>query len=1033
MHPIRTLLTTGIFLQCTWECTATTLVFPYTEAIAPMPGEVTLADNFTIRDEKVKQWIYHDLSHEMAYRHLVLHNWLKHPDNEDLFYILAQCNPGNVDAVDAYMKYFCPQEQREIARPLIEYRSLLNGKTIILRHEQAPRRAFITEMHKMLSAPPNATHRYYTIMRWLAHDEELSMFELKLLDKALQLWCYGQGRDKIYAAGMRIQLQQFRGDRPVIINKKTEEEMAATNDFYMLFMHAEKALQGQACRFKPKSADATTALMLTMIWRDTAAAVALGRKLGNPGFELLTLHPDTLKNYLRFKGITHYRKIGQDVPEACLAALGVHDYSSRQEAEKAVRNALSALPENLRALAPRCILAVGNGSCAWQAVEVTAKGVSPHWPDTSAVELPMWSPALLGIADEREETIRHAFDADLQALEKHISQVRSVGSAGIILANALQECERTRPEQNDLTLPVYLRIAMHCEDDGVMLDFTDSGLSIRQNSAEGTDSPIINEALCKIPQHLHRIALQLAVWEKHGNNAGMQQACAALAKLLNAHDLWPLLICQRELRGFSPQALLSLFEHYEGEKAPLTDYGEALGLQDEMQIACLGHEDELGRNLKRAAIISKALPATPEQRAEAIRAFMSMAKENAKTPENGLTGSILMHLAKWGAAAEITAWADCPPQFMSGKYSFVGLQLIRHLLSKGQQEQAERILDNMAKHAETDTTPAYREALALAEPDKAKAARLRKDALLLAMLHRPVAYDAYRAYLQDQAQNGTQYINMMKSELLHTRGRDSGITPQLALRFAKEGRWQEAAFAYEYLLTIGISTATPYGEIPDHAHIYYYRALADLCRSKISKDAAALQQAYDKLRGSKMEAIARSLMQQTDTPAVQNTEKPRPPASDPLAALPPREWQLTDGSTVHGQLISVHSSYPNGLRIRLEDGTTRIIPRGQSQESPEAYIQKWEQANNFRTWQWQRHPNDAHAVLSSARGRLLKAIPETDKNFPDDFILCMIKADGSLKFIRTAKMPEEQRRDALEFARSASNKAQTVPFFSFYW
>ncbi|MBR4311235.1 MAG: hypothetical protein IKT79_09410, partial [Akkermansia sp.] len=328
-------------------------------------------------------------------------------------------------------------------------------------------------------------------------------------------------------------------------------------------------------------------------------------------------------------------------------------------------------------------------------------------------------------------------------------------------------------------------------------------------------------------------------------------------------------------------------------------------------------------------------------------------------------------------------------------------------------------------HAETDTTPAYREALALMAETPEEAARLRRDALLLAILYRRVDYDAYCAYLEEQAAYGTQYENMIKSELLHTNGQSAGITPELAMRFATEGKWEAAVFAYDYLLTEGLTAATPYGLTPDHAHICYYRAFADICRSKLFSKPELAERAMQQLKDTPAEAVAHKLL---NLPVPQ-PEAPQPRAipteKDLLAVLPAREWKLLDGSSITGVLISVHHGMVNGLRLRLPDGSACLIAENDLAESPAAYIREWEQANGMQEWQWTLMPGK-NTYFSSTYGRLLKGVP--DRHHPDqkEYLVGILLKDGSVEFIPTAGMPKEQHDKVMEHCNKSENM-RTLP------
>ncbi|MBR2125463.1 MAG: hypothetical protein IJ943_01865 [Akkermansia sp.] len=1026
---------------------AAEITYYYSSPQKALPGEVIIAQDFPwIEDYNYRYSFLRATGLESAKSMDTFMRFLANPQDDELYYQLCAFSDENTELMKfARSKEYCSDEDYEKTLPLQRLHALNKNNSLMLKlGRKELRKEFQLRLRDIQLNNESSRKQLQQLLIWIIQDDSLNFEELLVLEQMLKTWYAGAGSDIIYSALMRLQIQEFRGAKPVVISKKQAEQLAKSGNNYMMFLHAEKGLSNQVSRHMPAGLSRHMQMFYSMIWRDTNSALQLIKTEQNAGYRLLGLKPEALPDFLAFKkieqqgvqrssgtGVVTISTSGKrssgtiwNVPDCAKTAFNVHSFNTPDEAEAQVRAQLAKLPKELKALAPRCLLALGNGATAWQPVQVSINGVSPDWPDASAVQLPLWRDELLGLPDNAPDTVQQAWETDMKALEKHFVSARNQGYAGILLAEALDECNRVRPGRSDLSIPIYPRIALHFEEDGVTVDFTGS-YRICAEDDYLTSNPIVNEALCKVPQLLHRMTLQLALLEKGGHTEQLEQNCNRLARLLNRHNLWPLVICQRELRGFSTLALLKLFSHYEGESAPLFDYGEALGLRYEMRIARLGHEDELGQHLLHAAYISHALPATEEQRAEAIQSFLNIAKANAGNISSELTGTILMHLTRWGASAEVLEWKDIPMRYLCGNYSTVGLHLIRELLRCGQQDEARRMVNAMAEHAETDTTPAYREALALMAETPEEAARLRRDALLLAILYRRVDYDAYCAYLEGQAAYGTQYENMIKSELLHTGGQSAGITPELAMRFATEGKWEAAVFAYEYLLSEGLTAATPYGLIPDHAHICYYRACADICRSKLFSKPELAERALQQLKGTSAENVAHKLL----ALPVPQSEPPQPRAipreTDLLAALPAREWKLRDGSSVTGVLISIHLGLVNGLRLRLPDGSACLIAENDLAESPAAYIREWEQANGMQEWQWTLMPGK-NTYFSSTYGRLLKGVP--DRHHPDqkEYLVGILLKDASVEFIPTAGMPETQHDKVMEHCNKAENM-RTLP------
>ena len=803
----------------------------------------------------------------------------------------------------------------------------------------SPSRDMLLSLRDILCKTKGNRNRAAALLNYLGTAPELSEDELRLL-QVLLANRFGISRcHLVLARQAQHLLKEFRGGREVAFSYANETHIADKYPALVPVLQTERSLRGEVSSAVKRGRHSREHLLIYLLWQNTEHAVQLARKLSKPSYELLRKDTAALSDYLSFKGITYYRNLGQEVPQSCISALGVHDFESPEAAAETIRRQNTELEPELRPLAPRCLLALGGTESGWEPVVVSSTGVNPAWPDASAVSLPLWRPDLLELENEEAATVQAAFAADLDTLAQQLTALREEhGAAGVVLARMLEECNRVRPVQKDITLPVYARIALHFDTDGLTVDYNDRDEQFGILCEHSTGAPIVDEALCKVPQLLHRLTLQLALLEKHGHNAELEQTCSQLARVLNRHNLWPLVICQRELRGFSRKALLTLFAHYEGERAPLASYGEAMGLSKEMSIAARAGEDELPEWLALAADVSA--PGTPEEaRRQAADALLAIA---AAQPEGEVAADIISHLLAHGQADKVAGRSEYPASLFRGRYAGSGLQLIRHYLRQGDRDSARRILDLMQQDAETDTTPAYRLACALLSDNAEESERLRRDAMLLAMLYRHFDSKVYRDYLADLTAAGEEPDTILKCELLLSKGRQAGITQRMADSLAAAGQWAEAAFCYEYLVAEGISTATPYGLVPSQADIYHYRLRANECRSK---------------------ATAPQKQDTTETPVGSGSIQT---AAAPLATLPAREWKLKNGSIVHGQLCNViHRPYTKQveqLRLRLPDGSEQHLPVAELAEDIAPYLAEWEKANGFVNWEWARRKGTEHQV-----------------------------------------------------------------------
>ncbi|MBQ7022439.1 MAG: hypothetical protein IJN29_02590 [Akkermansia sp.] len=792
------------------------------------PAEVSFGDYYPTFEARANRQYQGKLSEVQIRGTYLLH----HPKDDAAFIAFCDRELPYADVMLPENKENIPDGGLQVLSTAVHYKYQLEQMRVSRALTRRQRPEFLLAIRDALSTEGDYEQYMERLLRIVSEDNNLTEDELGILANLLKNW-YGMGDcHLVQARQLQFILRNFAGGKPVILDAETESMLTARYPHLIPLLHAERALNGSAPRTVNRWQNWHRHALHNLLWRHTEGAILLARKLDLPGYELLRQDASALLSYLRHRGITYYRDLGQDVPQSCLSALGVHSFESPRVAAETVRKQLAELEPELRPLAPRCMLALGNGQADWHPVQISTQGVHPSWPDASAVTLPMWKPALLGLADEKASTVQAAFSTDLEALEKLLSALREEhGAAGIVLSRMLRECDRVRPVYRDLVIPIYARIALHFDADGLTVDYNPEQQSFEiEEMWNYTGAPIVDEALCKAPQLLHRLTLQLALLEKHGHKAELEQACGQMSRVLNRCDLWPLVICQRELRGFSPQALLTLFAYYEGERAPLATYGEAMGMSNEMRLAAHAPEDELGEVLALAAHIGGAIPGTEEQRREAAEKLLTMAKSSA-----AMVPDTVEHLLRHGRGDLLQQWQELPASALQGSYAGNGLLLIRHHLKNGRRDAAQKVLELMAQDAATDTTPSYRLACALLSNDSEQQERLQKDALILAMFYRHVDHRVYEAWRDALAREGEQVENLMKAELLLSGGRNAGITPLLAQHYEAAGQWNTAAFCYEYLIAEGISAATPYGQVPDHAAICRYRGKADECRRKAAQ------------------------------------------------------------------------------------------------------------------------------------------------------------------------------------------------------
>ena len=89
--------------------------------------------------------------------------------------------------------------------------------------------------------------------------------------------------------------------------------------------------------------------------------------------------------------------------------------------------------------------------------------------------------------------------------------------------------------------------------------------------------------------------------------------------------------------------------------------------------------------------------------------------------------------------------------------------------------------------------------------------------------------------------------------------------------------------------------------------------------------------------------------------------------------------------------------------------------------------------DSFRTWKWKDTPNDDSSYYITIHGKLLKGFKETNKNYPEDYVVSVLTTDGTIRFIRTFGMPAEQRKEVLEFCSNPANQNTKPQHASFAW
>ncbi len=259
----------------------------------------------------------------------------------------------------------------------------------------------------------------------------------------------------------------------------------------------------------------------------------------------------------------------------------------------------------------------------------------------------------------------------------------------------------------------------------------------------------------------------------------------------------------------------------------------------------------------------------------------------------------------------------------------LGLCFLREQLAAGQHAAAAQILALSEADSTINTTPACRTArsLLLAQSRPAEAERLRRDALLLALLRRDTEPELLYAYVDDLLQHGTKEDLALAQRVSLWCGAFP-VSRAMAERYAALGCRAEAAFCCEALLRFNIARGSEADAL---------RRLRDACGA-----------APDKAAEEGRESAA---------------EPPSPFRAES------RDWALKDGSSLRGELRAIYPTL-GFMRLQAADGSLRDIRLSELAEDPAAIFAQWKADNGIREWKWTyRGPCYRHDL----RGKLLSA------------------------------------------------------------
>lgn len=569
------------------------------------------------------------------------------------------------------------------------------------------------------------------------------------------------------------------------------------------------------------------------IWTEPvgyASAIMSGRNDKDKNKLNYLLHNyDALLNNHVSRGLVRWRyAYGQNLPEGVVSAMQA--MKDRHEGilptpatmENIGRQARELEPE-LQGFIPRCKLAVDPVASPWISLD-NSEATLFQMPDTSAVTLPQWNPALMGNAVSLEQAC-----GILQKLAEHASHN---GTLQAIQAFALAEGELALPKNywhSWLGVEGYdaykYTINSIYKPDGVDITITNTGARFTRNDA------ILQKASRDLSVALHRCILHLASLEHAEKTDALALGCSMLADTINRYDLWPLLCSEYELRGISPEAYSGLIREFKGKPEMLNAFAASAGMHG---ITLLSEAIDRGNvSAKHMAslmreffILNRAIAAPEEERRRIARSWFEQAKQH-NLP------TITQFLCLKGYADLINQWQDIPTLFVSNTYAYTGYKLVKQALDTGDTERAWSIYNLMTQDPRSysqATTRLAKAALEQAEGNIAATERAVADAIILAAIQ--TGRNDFQAYIARRALIDDGRLIEIEKILTLLRWKDNRFLQRYLMEeFARAGQYESAAFHAGSMMHLACINSTPVTGLSSQADIVELRIYADTCRA----------------------------------------------------------------------------------------------------------------------------------------------------------------------------------------------------------
>lgn len=703
------------------------------------------------------------------------------------------------------------------------------------------------------------------------------------------------------------------------------------------------------------------------------------------------------------------------------------------------------LPAELLGFIPRCTLAVLPASSPWKPLDDPDASVF-MMPDTSAVHLPQWDNRLLGKAS--------AFKDDLKAVEQIISNARKENALAALMAFAMKESALALPNNYYRSWlgvegydTFYSSLEIDCRKDGIDIVVTPEGPKFSAND------PQLRRTSRELTIALHKCVLKLALLEQARDNKQLAQECAALATLLNREGLWPLLCCQYEMRGVTPEAYIHLLTRFEGKPEILPAFAHAAGMP-----VISGLAKTAGGGSRSAAtqaalmrdfmVMSGAIPAPNKERRTAAATWVKFAQD-MNSPEAAQI--ICLH----GMADILAVWDDIPAAFISGKFSYTGYHLVREALARGDRKRAETIFARMTAQPDGYFHAPTRLALALLNRAKGNhnaAQRNEQDALIVAVIQ--TQRDSFFGYVQRKAVMEHGLLRETEKLLfLHPGRQNTALLGELAQAYAEARHFESAAFLTEYLIHRQCMKSTPASREDSQRNIVEMRLKADAYRGisllrqgKKLQGETLLHQALASMPAAspkterQLGALISTCRDVTDRRAWA-AHAPASVGKAPLAAAvndlytpvagaadtyrkPGSAWYdwhiLKNGTpdrTERAQIITADYGRMKGKWVRVRNEAGREFKLLLDNLTPDAIdnLLDWKQSNGIRTWEYQGSATPPFDGLLVDKRDSLPLIGSAGKP-----IACIRKTNGSISTMALDRLTGEARNYVNAWQASAT-------------